>query len=337
MEEGDMAVLVDSDMVPEEERVSYWSSELARTFFPPVVQPADRGPFQRRMLANSLGQIRVFQLSGTPSVMAHTAATIPAADSEFLSLMIQLRGCCRQTQSGRRSRIVPGEAVSHDSSRPYLLSFPDPFEILVFAVPKTLLRPHADRVCKKTGLPISAESGVASIAVPFLRQVAAALADGTICENDVNISESVLHLIKALHLENPPRRMPTQPPMTPEQTMACIRSSIEERLGDPELSPEMIADLSYISTSYLHKLFRKHEGMSMGNWVRKARLGRCRRDLLDPSLADRTVMEIASGWGFPSASHFSRAFRAEFGCSPRELRRADVWPQAPAVSMSPDC
>ena len=36
--------------------------------------------------------------------------------------------------------------------------------------------------------------------------------------------------------------------------------------------------------------------------------------------AARTISEIAFGWGFNDAAHFSRAFRARFGCSPRDVR-----------------
>jgi AraC-like DNA-binding protein len=103
--------------------------------------------------------------------------------------------------------------------------------------------------------------------------------------------------------------------------MQGIRASIEEHLGDPEITPEMIAKINFVSTSYLHKLFHKYEGVSMGSWVRAVRLRRCHRDLTDPALADRKIIEIASDWGFPTASHFSRAFRSTYGYSPRELRR----------------
>jgi AraC-like DNA-binding protein len=37
-------------------------------------------------------------------------------------------------------------------------------------------------------------------------------------------------------------------------------------------------------------------------------------------LCNRTITEIAFGWGFSDAAHFSRIFRARFGCAPRELR-----------------
>jgi len=51
-------------------------------------------------------------------------------------------------------------------------------------------------------------------------------------------------------------------------------------------------------------------------------LDAARRDLCDPGLAASSVSRIAFSWGFNDAAHFSRAFRARFGCSPRELRAA---------------
>ena len=113
--------------------------------------------------------------------------------------------------------------------------------------------------------------------------------------------------------------------------MRDIQNSIENHLGDPDLSPEMIARVNYVSTSYLHKLFQKHEGMSMGAWVRAVRLQRCYRDLSDPAQTRRAITDIAGGWGFLSASHFSRAFRDEFGCSPRELRRGTLSETVPVA------
>ena len=49
--------------------------------------------------------------------------------------------------------------------------------------------------------------------------------------------------------------------------------------------------------------------------------GMSQRDLLDPELGHRTILAIASRWGLPVPQHFSRLFRAAYGCSPREFRR----------------
>ena len=64
------------------------------------------------------------------------------------------------------------------------------------------------------------------------------------------------------------------------------------------------------------------EGLSVCDFIRTARLERCRRDLLDPALADQPIRAIASRWGLINAPHFSRLFREAYGCSPREFRRS---------------
>jgi AraC-like DNA-binding protein len=58
----------------------------------------------------------------------------------------------------------------------------------------------------------------------------------------------------------------------------------------------------------------------VADWIRSRRLERCRRDLLDPALATRTVEAIGERWGLTDAAHFSRVFRRRFGAPPAEYR-----------------
>jgi AraC-like DNA-binding protein len=84
--------------------------------------------------------------------------------------------------------------------------------------------------------------------------------------------------------------------------------------GGADAGPAEIAAAVSISPRYLHQLFAA-EHRSVGQYVRGLRLERCRRDLLDPRLADRSIAAIAFGWGFGDLSGFNRAFRAAFGAS----------------------
>jgi AraC-like DNA-binding protein len=122
-----------------------------------------------------------------------------------------------------------------------------------------------------------------------------------------------------------------------DQTLGPLRrvhGFIEARLGDPGLSPGTIAAAHSISPRYLYKLFET-QGTGVAAWIRRRRLERCRRDLLDPALADRPVSAIAARWGLTNAAHFSRAFRAAYGAAPSEYRltgggRWDGPPAAPS-------
>jgi AraC-like DNA-binding protein len=103
-----------------------------------------------------------------------------------------------------------------------------------------------------------------------------------------------------------------------------VKRFILNNLARPELSPQLIAVEHRISVRYLHKLFAG-EPTTLSRWILRARLERCRRDLIT---ARAPVAVIAHRWGFTSAARFSRVFGAAFGVSPREFRLAQRDPAA---------
>lgn len=76
---------------------------------------------------------------------------------------------------------------------------------------------------------------------------------------------------------------------------------------------ERLAGLAGVSVRHLERLFRRHLGCTPGEHYRRLRLDRARKLLRQTGLS---VLEVAVACGFASASHFSRAFRAEFGHPP---------------------
>jgi AraC family transcriptional activator of tynA and feaB len=61
------------------------------------------------------------------------------------------------------------------------------------------------------------------------------------------------------------------------------------------------------------------------------RLTRCRQALEDPLQDNRTVSEIAYGWGFSDMAHFGRRFKAMYDVSPRDYRKSANGPRRGAV------
>jgi AraC-like DNA-binding protein len=95
------------------------------------------------------------------------------------------------------------------------------------------------------------------------------------------------------------------------------------RRGSPAaaraFSPEAVALACYVSVRQLHRVFAR-EGLTFGGWVCEQRLRRCRDDLADPRLSHLTAGQIAARWGFRSAAHLTRAFRARYGATPASRR-----------------
>ena len=80
-----------------------------------------------------------------------------------------------------------------------------------------------------------------------------------------------------------------------------------------------VAAQAGIHPSYLAELFRQRFGMSVGEWVRIRRLELAREALKNRILA---ISAIAAQSGFADQSHLTRHFRARFGVTPAEYRRA---------------
>ena len=104
-----------------------------------------------------------------------------------------------------------------------------------------------------------------------------------------------------------------------ELTRDRVKRFIAVHLDDPHLTLDRVAAAIGCSKRYLHKLF-DGESDTLNAYIWQRRLERIRQDLADPALAEHSITEIAFGRGFSSSTHFSRSFRARFGCAPREAR-----------------
>jgi AraC-like DNA-binding protein len=98
-----------------------------------------------------------------------------------------------------------------------------------------------------------------------------------------------------------------------------IRAFIDRQLANPDLSCELIAAHHGICERYLRKLF-EGSSQSVSELIWKRRLDQARRDLVDPLLSHIGIQSIAYEVGFKNPAHFSRAFKARFGVTPREYR-----------------
>jgi AraC-like DNA-binding protein len=243
------------------------------------------------------------------------ARSIGSADPDLFKVTLHRRGSMVVEQDGRQSVAFPGDLVVFDTSRPYELSSTEPLEVAVFTAPRAMFGAGADLLGRRTAAPVASDSGLRSVIAAFLSGVADQLGDLP-GPNDLRLADALSSLIIATFTEANPERAEAPTALTER-----ILSYTLANLGDPSLSVESVARRHGVSTRYVHKLLRRHD-ISFAAWVRRERLARIRRDLLDPALARRTVSAIAARWGIADPGHLARAFRAEFGHTAADLRRS---------------
>jgi AraC-like DNA-binding protein len=85
-----------------------------------------------------------------------------------------------------------------------------------------------------------------------------------------------------------------------------------------ELDIEQLSRRCRLSATHFRRLFREAIGRTPHEYLSDVRL-RMAAALLRNT--ESPVLDVALRVGYPTLSNFSRQFRAEFGCSPREFRR----------------
>jgi AraC-like DNA-binding protein len=197
------------------------------------------------------------------------------------------------------------------------LRFESPFQQYVLRLPGPTLRTALRDTQLLTASTVSGQRGAGHLMIGMIRTLAADI-DTLAPESAAAVAESVTQILIAGLSALPAARQQPVSQLTAyhrEQIKACARA----RLCDPALTVAGIAAQLHLSTSTLHRAWAG-EACSIAEWLWAQRLDAARRDLCDPSFSARSVSEIAFSWGFNDAAHFSRAFRARFGCSARELR-----------------
>lgn len=102
-----------------------------------------------------------------------------------------------------------------------------------------------------------------------------------------------------------------QPKLT--EAVTLMEANIEE-----PLSTDDIAQLSGLSRRQLERLFKQYLGSLPSRYYLELRLQRARQLLLDTNYS---IVQVGLMCGFSSGSHFSTAFGALFGNTPREERQ----------------
>ncbi|MEX2525291.1 MAG: helix-turn-helix domain-containing protein [Gammaproteobacteria bacterium] len=304
--------------LPRHTRFSNLQDMLNQSYMPAVPyalrQPTINGSYRMR----SLGRCTIFEITADGHGIKRNRREINNSEGEFYSVKYLRRGCGEFEQEGKRIKFQTGDISVLDNCYPYSLEFEDSFAVSSFIIPRALLNLHLANARTAVGGLIPAESSFS----PMLRSHMNALIN---LENDNNefyfstLNDTLCSLI-AIALDRASRKLESNNRCANQLRYQAVIEYVKLNLSDPDLSPARVAQACGISVRYLHKLFEPY-GCTFGRWLLKKRLERCREQIADPRFADKKLSLIPYDWGFNNLSHFIRAFRQEYGLSPRDYRK----------------
>lgn len=314
-----MSRLLTTRNLPDRDCLAYWADAVCDAYVQLDCDTPCRGEsFYGEIRIDPFPGLVLSRVTSTAQRVMRTPARIARASEDFFLVSLQVSGRGLVEQDGRMALLQPGDFALYDSTRPYRLRFDGEFQQIVVMLPGGALRTRLQHAETLTARAVPGRRGAGPLMIRMIDTLTDRVATLD-AGSAVAVSQGVEHILVAgLRGLSAPDDRPVS--RLTALHRAQVRAFIGANLRDPRLSVSRIAAHLQLSVSTVHRVFAG-EGLSVSEWIRAQRLEGARADLTEPRLARYSVSEIAYGWGFSDAAHFSRSFRARYGLSPSECRR----------------
>ncbi|MFF3866543.1 helix-turn-helix domain-containing protein [Micromonospora sp. NPDC001898] len=318
---------VDTAALPPAERWPFWVDMSARVSAPIAFASDHAADFRgRARLVDLGGGIQLTRFRYQSLIGRRTARLIRQADPEVYQIPLTVAGNSAISARRRDTAMGSGDFALIDWGRPHDIMHAsrhhgrEDAASATVVISRALLPLDADKVDRLSAVRISGTQGPGALLAQHLHRITRSPEQfrATDAPHLADVTLTLVSLLLARHLDAE-AALPTE--MRQQVLLTQVRDFVERHLGDPDLSPQSVADAHHVALRTLHRLFADQDE-SVSGVIRRRRLERCRRDLADPLLRDQTVQAIGARWGFRDKTHFSRAFRAAYGTSPRAFRES---------------
>ncbi len=304
-------------MVKPDDGFDHWHQVTCRDF---SLTECRRNPgqfFRAQVAIRDFGALKVNNIWSQTAPDQRICVERSAADTrrdprDYFMLWLALTGEIVFSQDGRVARVNSGDLMLHDQGQPFSLSFAANAHALMVSIPRPLLTSRLADAPALTARTIQHRSKLAALAGAMLRQ----LADLNEDRQDIveRLGASTLDVLATtLSAEL------TQSPGTQsDERLSKAKRYLLSHMDSNALTLEAIAKAQNMSARTLNRLFAL-DGTTPMRWLWDQRLLASYRALTQGDA--RHVTDAAYRFGFSDVSHFSRAFKARFGCAPHTLVR----------------
>lgn len=313
-----MGLVFSTEAVHTRDRLDYWLSAASKAFVEHKFETPVGRAFRGVIRGTSVGTVKLSSFQCDEASVSHTKRCVRRLADDDLIVARQVRGKGVLHQDGRTAVLAnPGDLVLLDPRRPFTSDVGPNHQSLTIKVPRQEMEARLGDLSSVTARAICVDQPIVSLASGFFDMLAqrATSLEGLAA---TKVGDQAIDLL-ALAVRSQVQEGAFALSSPRSATLLRLKAAIEERLCDPTLKPASAAAATGISIRYANALLAD-EDTSLERYIMSRRLENCYQALTAPTHISRTVSDVAYAWGFSDVSHFTRRFKARFGCSPGECR-----------------
>lgn len=304
----DVAALAPAD------RFAFWNDVICAHYAPSdncCGLPTNQ--FSASMSRRVLGNVGISRISSAPMVSKRDTQSLRRAPLDHFFLSYLTKGQARLTQDGRDTTQRAGDMLLYDAARPFRYDMMSDYEGIWLRLPRRLVLNRLTNAEAMTARSIATGSRLGRLASMMLTE-AAQLDIAGASTGAVRVANGLMDILAATF------EAATSPDAMGHARHANLLDKAKEfilaHMEDPNLNCDDLVESFGFSRRTLNRLFAQ-EGTTPTRWMWQQRLERSRQML--ESGSERRITDVALNCGFSDFSHFSRAFRAEFGVTPKSM------------------
>lgn len=279
-------------------------------------------PDSTAVMAAALGSLRIVSTTMPRLLLEHEGSDRCQGHPQgSYCFLLQRAGSAELQQYGNRAALGCGDITLYDPSRAWRYKADGEGEVILVHVPSRLLTenlPGAEGLC---GRRLRCNEGLTATVGAMAQMLVSQLRDGLDELSRQRVANHLLGMFTSCY--SPAIDSGTSGSAVMAGRLWRVKAFVEENLRNPDLSPALVASEMRLSPRYLRMIFAASDEPIL-TYIMRRRLEECARQLADPRWRGHSITEIAFAWGFNSAPHFTRSFRARFGMSPRQYRQKEL-------------
>lgn len=270
--------------------------------------------FTAAMTTREMGALRLGDVRFGPCTATQTSAD--AAEQAQTCLTVQLQGRQGMIWPDHEVVVSPSDLILWDNSRPMRLENGSSARAYNIWFPTHILQQRAGPMRTPLGWKISGGQGLSKILSDHVHSVFLGCGDLSV-DQQQSVQNSTIDLISSCFRDN---RDENGKSSRYQNLLDLAKKTISASPDLEELSPKNVADAIGVSVRTLQLAFASHS-QTFSCFILSLKLDRARHALNSNRFGNFSITEIAHWFGFFDAAHFSRSFKARFGCTPSEFRK----------------